>query len=83
MMDKKLTYPVVFSTLHKEVMATLAKLNREAIEMLDMSDVGNTVGAAIAQHFQNQEEDIEDFLTGLRHGISIIDGTHDNPTKKP
>jgi len=41
----------------------------------DMSDFGNEVGIVVGQFFKSKE-DIEDFITGLRHGISLADGTH-------
>ena len=41
----------------------------------DISDFGNEVGVVVGQHFK-KKQDIEDFITGLRHGISLVDGTH-------
>jgi hypothetical protein len=41
----------------------------------DMSDFGNEVGIVVGQFFKSKE-DIEDFITGLRHGVSLADGTH-------
>lgn len=42
----------------------------------DLSDLGNTIGQVIMKAVQNGEGDLEDFMSGLKHGISIIDGTH-------
>jgi hypothetical protein len=41
----------------------------------DMSDFGNEVGIVVGQFFKSKE-DIEDFIVGLRHGVSLADGTH-------
>jgi hypothetical protein len=44
-----------------------------AFEEMDLTDVGNAIGAAIGKL---EAESIEDFQTGLEHGISLINGTH-------
>lgn len=41
----------------------------------DMADIGNEVGMAIARHF-DENQSIDDFIAGVRHGASLIDGTH-------
>jgi len=45
----------------------------------DLSDVGNTIGIIIAKYF-NEEMGFEkeSFLAGIKHGISLTDGTHDS-----
>ena len=43
----------------------------------DMADFGNEVGYAVGTIIQNMnEEQISDFITGLKHGISLTNGTH-------
>ena len=42
----------------------------------DLSDIGNEVGIAIAKYI-DEDNTIEDFIHGLRHGVSLVDGTHD------
>ena len=43
----------------------------------DMSDVGNEVGYVVGHVFSNMtEEEIKDFIIGLKHGISLTNGTH-------
>jgi hypothetical protein len=42
----------------------------------DISDIGNEIGIAIGEHI-DKENTVEDFISGLRHGISLVDGTHD------
>lgn len=46
-----------------------------------ISDIGNEVGVAIGKYtmLENAEElycSKDDFISGLEHGISLIDGTH-------
>jgi len=40
-----------------------------------MSDFGNEIGIVVGQFFKSKEN-IEDFITGLKHGISLTNGTH-------
>lgn len=43
----------------------------------DISDIGNEVGIAIGTIIPDiSEEEINDFVSGVRHGISLINGTH-------
>jgi len=45
--------------------------------VIDISDVGNEIGIAVGKYIKN-EEDKRDFVDGIYHGISLIDGTHDS-----
>ena len=46
----------------------------------DLSDVGNEIGCIIAKYFDKANyDDLDSFISGLRHGVSLVDGTHDNP----
>lgn len=40
----------------------------------DYSDIGNEIGIAIGETITDEE--LEDFIMGLKHGISIANGTH-------
>jgi len=44
----------------------------------DLSDIGNEIGIVIAKYFNKNKLgfELEDFMTGLKHGISLTDGTH-------
>ncbi len=43
----------------------------------DLSDVGNELGIAVGRALEGMTQDeIEDFISGLRHGISLTNGTH-------
>ena len=41
----------------------------------DMSDIGNEIGIVLGE-FITTEEELNDFITGLKHGISLTNGTH-------
>jgi len=41
----------------------------------DMSDIGNEIGIVLGE-FITTEEELNDFITGLKHGISLKNGTH-------
>ena len=43
----------------------------------DISDLGNEIGLAVGSTFNNMtEEEIRDFISGFRHGVSLANGTH-------
>jgi hypothetical protein len=43
----------------------------------DLSDVGNEIGYAVGQVFENMtQEQIDAFITGFKHGVSLTNGTH-------
>jgi hypothetical protein len=44
----------------------------------DLSDVGNSIGIAIGKYISKDELGFEydDLIDGIKHGISLIDGTH-------
>ena len=45
----------------------------------DLSDLGNTIGIAIAEYISDKPGfEKEDFIEGIKHGISLKDGTHGN-----
>lgn len=52
------------------------------IENLDengynLDDLGNEIGIIIGNYIKDKENfDINDFIDGLKHGISLTDGTH-------
>lgn len=41
----------------------------------DISDVGNEIGVTIGEYLSTEEK-LNDFITGLKHGISLKNGTH-------
>jgi hypothetical protein len=43
----------------------------------DISDIGNEIGLAVGYHIENMtQEEINDFISGFRHGVSLTNGTH-------
>lgn len=44
----------------------------------DLSDLGNEIGKILGTYIDNQEigYELDDFLSGIEHGVSIIDETH-------
>jgi hypothetical protein len=43
----------------------------------DISDIGNEIGFTIGSILENMtEEEINDFISGFRHGVSLTNGTH-------
>lgn len=41
----------------------------------DLSDVGNEIGIVLGNYIET-EQDFKDLVYGLRHGISLNNGTH-------
>lgn len=50
--------------------------NSILVDFLDSGDVGNFIGIAIARNLD--KDGIRDFLAGLEHGVSLIDGSHES-----
>lgn len=44
----------------------------------DLSDIGNEIGIVIAKYF-TEDDDLTSFIHGVKHGVSLTDGTHSNP----
>jgi hypothetical protein len=43
----------------------------------DISDLGNEIGYAVGKVFDNmKDEEIKDFTSGFKHGVSLTNGTH-------
>lgn len=44
----------------------------------DLSDIGNEIGLAIGKHIKENKlgYEIESFIAGIKHGVSLVDGTH-------
>jgi hypothetical protein len=62
----------------REVFEEMCKTFNE-IEYMngDISDVGNEIGYALGKVLTDlQEDEIKTFIVGLRHGISLTNGTH-------
>jgi 2-keto-4-pentenoate hydratase/2-oxohepta-3-ene-1,7-dioic acid hydratase in catechol pathway len=43
----------------------------------DLSDCGNEIGIIVGERYKNMTEDeTRDFISGIKHGISLTNGTH-------
>ena len=43
----------------------------------DLSDCGNEIGIIVGHAYKNMTEDeIQNFISGIKHGISLTNGTH-------
>jgi hypothetical protein len=43
----------------------------------DISDIGNEIGFAVGSILENvTQQEINDFISGFRHGVSLTNGTH-------
>jgi 2-keto-4-pentenoate hydratase/2-oxohepta-3-ene-1,7-dioic acid hydratase in catechol pathway len=43
----------------------------------DLSDCGNEIGIIVGERYKNMSEDeTSDFISGIKHGISLTNGTH-------
>ena len=43
----------------------------------DLSDLGNEIGVAVGYRYKDMTQDeINDFINGFKHGISLTNGTH-------
>ena len=51
------------------------RFNSLSYKNADLSDIGNEIGIIIAKYFDDNNTK-DDFLSGLKHGISLTDGTH-------
>ena len=62
-------------------MKTIEAIKQDIISQLydsrmsDLSDVGNEIGIVIGK-YTDDDNTIEDFICGLRHGVSLSNGTH-------
>jgi hypothetical protein len=59
----------------------IANTLKEAVNRMeyigDISDLGNEIGITVGNAYENMtEENINDFISGFRHGVSLTNGTH-------
>jgi 2-keto-4-pentenoate hydratase/2-oxohepta-3-ene-1,7-dioic acid hydratase in catechol pathway len=62
----------------KETIKHISKqLDKVPYDNGDISDIGNEIGFSLGSKIENMsEEQIEDFITGFRHGVSLTNNTH-------
>ena len=64
-------------TILEQVLNEFDQHKKEIDYVGDISDLGNEVGFIIGRTYSNMtQEEIDDFITGFRHGVSLTNGTH-------
>lgn len=53
----------------------IENLSRISYTNGDLSDIGNEIGIVLG-HYIKSEEDFNDLIVGIKHGISLTDGSH-------
>jgi hypothetical protein len=66
---------------NKSKLNYIANTLKEAVNRMeytgDISDLGNEIGVTVGHAYENMtEENINDFISGFRHGVSLTNGTH-------
>jgi hypothetical protein len=63
-----------FDNIRRDVKTQLDKINYQG----DLSDIGNEIGIAIGKYIHEDSSGwgLDDFIHGVKHGISLTDGTH-------
>jgi hypothetical protein len=62
----------------KKIMTEISvKLPTRPYDNGDISDIGNEIGLAVGSILENMtQEEINDLISGIRHGVSLTNGTH-------
>lgn len=75
-LQKKMTRAFTYTIL-EQVLNEFDQHKKEIDYVGDISDLGNEVGFIIGRTYSNMtQEEIDDFITGFRHGVSLTNGTH-------
>jgi len=61
-----------FVKVVEEVILQLANIEYEDG---DIGDIGNEIGIAIGKCL-DENNTLNDFIMGVKHGVSLVDGTH-------
>ncbi|MFA5366564.1 MAG: hypothetical protein WC333_01490 [Dehalococcoidia bacterium] len=65
-----------FDNIKGDIKAQLDKIDYQG----DLSDIGNEIGIAIGKYVREKDDDsgwdLTDFIHGVKHGISLVNGTH-------
>ena len=73
-MNKVTTVMTKFNQVKEKIINQLNSIEYDG----DLSDIGNEIGIAIGEFVSKDEMgyETEDLIRGVKHGISLIDGTH-------
>ena len=70
---KKINKMKKFNKIRRKIFHSM----EEAVDITgDLSDIGNEIGLIVGKYI-DKDNTAEDFIRGLRHGISLVDDTHD------
>jgi len=78
-MERKIDFTEVLSKLLKNLEGFNSEefFSEETLRALDMSDLGNEVGIALGNSIPKMsQEELNVFIMGLKHGVSLTNGTH-------
>ena len=70
----------VVNDINRELTKLASFKHDNGVCMCDYSDIGNSIGIIIEDN-KTERDDRYVFEMGLRHGYSLVDGTHDHPIK--
>lgn len=64
-----------FKNISEEISGSLSNLG---YDNGDVSDIGNEIGIILGKYINEKEMgwELDSFISGIKHGISITDGTH-------
>ena len=65
-----------FKIANEDIAKALAEIKYEG----DASDIGNEIGIILGKYIDENKMgwELDAFISGIKHGISITDGTHTN-----
>lgn len=54
------------------------EITHTGTDITDLTDLGNEIGVAIQPYLSDDEMgfDLDDLINGVKHGVSLMDGTH-------
>ena len=62
----------------EKILSEISKLTSDVNYSGDLSDIGNEIGIILGKYIEEDKlgYELEDFINGIKHGISLTDGTH-------
>lgn len=80
-MEENERFEKVVNEINTEL-SRLASLKLSGVCICDYSDIGNAIGIIIESNKDDNCNTRNDFEFGLRHGYSLVDGTHGHSPKQ-
>jgi hypothetical protein len=73
---KKMTRAFTYTILEK-ILNEFDNHKKEINYIGDISDLGNEIGFVVGRVYNSMtQEEINDFIKGFEHGVSLTNGTH-------